>query len=46
MKSLQKFASVHADIGNHFILERHLASRQLYKERRSAALAEWRSIAA
>jgi putative transposase len=46
MKSLQKFASVHASIGNHFILERHLVSRQLYKERHSAALAEWQKIAA
>jgi len=40
MKTPQKFASVH----NHFSQERHLISRQLYKERRSAALAEWRSV--
>lgn len=46
MKSLQKFASVHANVHNHFALERHLVSRQVYKERRSAALAEWQMIAA
>lgn len=37
MKSLQKFASVHAKVHNHFALERHLIDRQTYKERRSAA---------
>ncbi len=45
MKALQKFASVHANLHNHFSLERHLVDRQTFKERRSAALAEWRSIA-
>lgn len=46
MKSLQKFASVHASVHNHFSRERHLVSRQVYKERRSAALAEWQSLMA
>lgn len=46
MKSLQKFASVHASIHNHFSQERHLVDRQTYKTRRSAALAEWQSLAA
>jgi putative transposase len=46
MKSLQKFASVHASLHNHFSLERHLIDRQTYRERRAAALAEWQSIAA
>ena len=46
MKSLQKFASVHANLHNHFAAERHLVDRQAYKTRRSAALAEWRSLAA
>jgi len=46
MKSLQKFASVHASISNHFNSERHLIDRQTYKERRSAALAEWQNLAA
>ena len=45
MKSLQKFASVHANVHNHFSLERHLVDRQTYKQRRSAALAEWCSLA-
>jgi len=46
MKTLQKFASVHANIYNHFSQERHLVDRQTYKDRRSAALAEWQNIAA
>ncbi|MGN6820450.1 MAG: IS6 family transposase [Sphingomonas sp.] len=45
MKTLQKFASVHANVTNHFSLERHLVDRQTYKERRSAALIEWWAIA-
>ncbi len=39
MKSLQKFASVHANIHNHFSLKRHLTDRKTYRERRSVALA-------
>ncbi len=46
MKTLQKFALVHANLHNHFNLKRHIIDRQTYKERRSAALAEWRQIAA
>jgi putative transposase len=46
MKSLQKFASVHASLHNHFNSERHLVDRETYKIRRSAALAEWQSLAA
>ena len=46
MKTLQKFASVHASLHNHFNQERHLTDRQTYKERRSAALAEWSNLAA
>jgi putative transposase len=45
MKNLQKLASVHASLSNHFSLERHLVDRQTYKDRRSAALAEWRALA-
>ena len=45
MRSLQKFASVHANVHNHFNLERHIVDRQTFKERRSAALAEWKSLA-
>ena len=44
MKTLQKFASVHASVHNHFSQERHLVSREVYKQRRSAALAEWQSL--
>jgi putative transposase len=44
MKTLQKFSSVHAQVHNHFNQERHLVSRQEYRERRSAALAEWRAV--
>ena len=45
MKTLQKFASIYATVHNHFASERHLVDRQTYKQRRSAALAEWRSLA-
>ena len=44
MKSLQKFASVHANVHNQFSLERHLVDRETDKTRRSAALAEWQSL--
>ena len=46
MKTLQKFASVHANVHNHFNLERHLIDRQCYRERRSAAFAEWQNLVA
>ena len=46
MKTLQKFSSVHAQVHNHFNQERHLVSRQIYKQRRAAALAAWRSVMA
>ena len=44
MKTLQKFASVHANVHNHFNQERHLVDRQTYKERRSVAPAELHSL--
>jgi len=46
MKTLQKFASVHASIHNHFNLERHLNRREIFKQNRAAAMAEWRQLAA
>ena len=46
MKTLQKFASVHANFHHHFNQERHLVSRQESKQRRSAALAEWQTLMA
>ncbi len=46
IKTLQKFASVHASIHNHFNLDRHLNRRDIFKQNRSTALAEWRQLAA
>jgi putative transposase len=40
-KSLQKFASIHASIHNHFNFERHLYSRENFKLNRNTTLAEW-----
>ena len=45
-KSLQKFASIHASIHNHFNQDRHLSRRDIFKQNRSAALTEWRQLAA
>ena len=44
MRTLQKFASVHASVHNHFPTERHLQNRNTYKTTRAAALAEWRGL--
>ena len=44
MRSLQKFAAVHASVLNHFNSERSLSSRDLFKLNRATALAEWRQI--
>jgi len=38
MRSLQKFASIHASIHNHFKAERHQYRRHNFKENRTAAL--------
>jgi len=46
MKTLQKFSSVHACVHNQFSQDRHLISREIYNQRRSAALAEWRAVLA
>jgi putative transposase len=46
IKTLQKFASAHASIHNHFNHDRHLNRREIFKQNRSAALAEWRQMAA
>jgi putative transposase len=46
LRSLQKFAAVHASIHNHFNQERHLCSRGNFKLNRAAALAEWRQLSA
>ena len=44
MRSLQKFAAVHASVLNHFNSERSLTSRSTFKLNRAAALAEWRLL--
>ena len=46
MRTLQKFAAVHASVYNLFNQERHLYSRQNFKLNRAAALAEWRGLCA
>jgi putative transposase len=46
VKTLQKFAAVHASIHNHFNQDRHLDRRDIFRQNRSAALAEWRQLAA
>ena len=46
MRSLKKFAAVHASVSNHFNQERSLSSRQHFKQNRAAALAEWRGLCA
>jgi putative transposase len=46
VKTLQKFASVDASLHNHFSPDRHLNRRDIFKQNRSAALAEWRQRAA
>lgn len=44
MQTLQKFASVHASVHNHFPTERHILNRDNFKQSRDAALAEWRGL--
>jgi putative transposase len=46
IKTLQKFSSVHAQIHNHFNQERHLVTRDVFKQRRAEALADWHALAA
>lgn len=46
MPSLQKFASVHASILNHFNRERALDNRDNFKIKRAAVLAECRELGA
>ena len=45
-KTLQKFSAAHASIHNHFNHDRHLNRRDIFKQNRSATLAEWRQLAA
>ena len=46
MRSLQKFAAVHASIFNLFNSERSLSFRHIFKRNRAVALAEWRGLGA
>lgn len=46
ISALQKFASTHASIHNHLNHQRHLNRQDTYKQSRSAAIAEWRQLAA
>ena len=46
IKTLQKFASAHASIHNHFNHDRHLNRRDIFKQNRAVALAEWCQLAA
>ena len=46
IKTLQKFAAIHASFHNYFNHQRHLSRRDVFKQHRVAALAEWRQLAA
>ena len=46
LNTLQKLAAAHASIHNHFNRDRHLNRRDIFKQSRAAALAEWRQLAA
>ena len=45
VRTLQKFATAHASIHNHFNQDRHFNRCDIFKQNRSAALAEWRQLA-
>jgi len=40
-QTLERFASVHSSVFNHFNKDRHLNRRDIFKTDRDAALAEW-----
>lgn len=44
MRSLQKFASAHSSIHNHFNHQRNIEGRARFKSLRDAALREWRDL--
>jgi DDE domain len=46
MRSLQKFASIHSSVYNHFNHQRNIESRARFKSLRDAALLEWRELIA
>lgn len=46
MRSLQKFASVHSSVHNHFNHQRNIERRTRFKDLRNTALVEWRGLLA
>ena len=46
IKTLHKYPAVHASTHNQLNYDRHLNRRDIFKLNRSAALAEWRHLAA
>ncbi len=46
VETLQKFSAVHTFIHNHLNQDRHLSRRDIFRQNRSAAPAEWRLLAA
>jgi len=46
MRSLQKFASIHSSVHNHFNHQRNIESRARFKSLRDVALLEWRELIA
>jgi putative transposase len=46
IRTLQGFTSAHAPIGHHFNLDLQLYERAIFKASNSAAMAEWRGLAA
>jgi putative transposase len=46
MKGLKKIASVHANVHNHFSLDRQVINRKTFTNARRVALAEWQNLIA
>jgi Berberine and berberine like len=46
LRTLQKFAAVHASVHNHFNLDRRLNRRAVFKGNRTSALVQWRQLGA
>ena len=46
IKTLPKFTAAHASIHNHFNHQRHLTRRDIFKQRRAAALSQWSQLPA
>jgi putative transposase len=44
--TLQIFTSTHSQIYNHFNHQRHLQRREIFKQKRSSSLTEWRALCA